>query len=193
MRQFEKCVRAAFWACLVCANLWCTAAPSLAAQDESVLPEGLPNPLVFASGKPVTSAKQWSSRRIELYIFLLYKCTGKCRSVLPRCASRCMNETNPRLATRRLEPRLRFCSTDTKTGRASNCYSTRGLASESRRSTAQSSNRPTRTRISCLATLDAAACAAFNKESRMELASVTNTNRKSGVSSRTGFRLCVAG
>jgi hypothetical protein len=32
----------------------------------------------------------------------------------------------------------------------------------------------------CLATLDAAACAAFIKESRMELASAANTNRKSG-------------
>jgi hypothetical protein len=35
------------------------------------------------------------------------------------------------------------------------------------------------TRISCLATLDAATCAAFLKESRMEHANVTNANRKS--------------
>jgi hypothetical protein len=36
------------------------------------------------------------------------------------------------------------------------------------------------TRISCFATMDGAACAAFIKESRMELASATNINRKSG-------------
>jgi hypothetical protein len=39
----------------------------------------------------------------------------------------------------------------------------------------------TSARISCLGTLDAAAYAAFIKESRMELASATNTNRKSGL------------
>jgi hypothetical protein len=38
------------------------------------------------------------------------------------------------------------------------------------------------TRISCLATLDTGACAAFIKESRLELASANNTNRKSGKS-----------
>jgi hypothetical protein len=37
-----------------------------------------------------------------------------------------------------------------------------------------------RTRISCLAALDGAACAAFIKESRMEPATANNTNRKSG-------------
>ena len=37
-----------------------------------------------------------------------------------------------------------------------------------------------RTRISCLAVLDGAACAAFIKESRMEPANANNTNRKSG-------------
>jgi hypothetical protein len=72
MRQFKKCMRAALWTYLVCANLWCAGAPSLAAQDENALPQGLPNPLVFASGKPVTSAKQWSSRRVELlHLFTL--------------------------------------------------------------------------------------------------------------------------
>jgi hypothetical protein len=35
-------------------------------------------------------------------------------------------------------------------------------------------------RISCLAALETAACAAFIKESRMECASATNTNSKSG-------------
>ena len=36
------------------------------------------------------------------------------------------------------------------------------------------------TRITCHATRDTATCAAFIKESRMELASATKTNRKSG-------------
>jgi hypothetical protein len=40
-------------------------------------------------------------------------------------------------------------------------------------------------RISCLAALETAACAAFIKESRMECASATNTNRKSGTAVAT--------
>jgi hypothetical protein len=43
------------------------------------------------------------------------------------------------------------------------------------------SNQPKRTRISCHAALDMAACAAFRKESRMKLANATNLDRKSGV------------
>jgi hypothetical protein len=58
-------VRSRFFACLACATLWCTASSSLA-QDESALPAGLPNPLVFASGSSVTSANQWQRRRVEL-------------------------------------------------------------------------------------------------------------------------------
>jgi hypothetical protein len=40
------------------------------------------------------------------------------------------------------------------------------------------SSRPERTRISCRAAPDMAACAAFFKESRMKIASATNLNRK---------------
>jgi len=43
------------------------------------------------------------------------------------------------------------------------------------------SSRPERTRISCHAALDIAACAAFVKESRMRIANATKLNRKSGV------------
>jgi hypothetical protein len=43
------------------------------------------------------------------------------------------------------------------------------------------SSRPERTRISCHAALDTAACAAFVKESRMKFANATKFNRKSGV------------
>jgi hypothetical protein len=43
------------------------------------------------------------------------------------------------------------------------------------------SSRPERTRISCHAVLDIATCAAFVKESRMEIANATKLNRKSGV------------
>jgi hypothetical protein len=42
------------------------------------------------------------------------------------------------------------------------------------------SSRPERTRISCCAAVDKAACAAFRKESRMKLAEPTKFNRKSG-------------
>ena len=42
------------------------------------------------------------------------------------------------------------------------------------------SSRPERTRISCLAPLDKAACAPFFKERRMLFASATNVHRKSG-------------
>ena len=42
------------------------------------------------------------------------------------------------------------------------------------------SSQPKRTRISCCAAVDRAACAAFRKESRMKLAEPTNFNRKSG-------------
>jgi hypothetical protein len=42
------------------------------------------------------------------------------------------------------------------------------------------SSRPERTRISCCAALDRAACAAFRKESRMKLAEPAKFNRKSG-------------
>ena len=41
--------------------------------------------------------------------------------------------------------------------------------------------RPERTRISCHAALDMAACAAFRKESRMKFANATKFDRKSGV------------
>jgi hypothetical protein len=43
------------------------------------------------------------------------------------------------------------------------------------------SSRPERTRISCHAALDMAACAAFDKESRMKIANAAKLNRKSGV------------
>ncbi len=43
------------------------------------------------------------------------------------------------------------------------------------------SSRPERTRISCHAVPDVAACAAFRKESRMNFANATNLDRKSGV------------
>ena len=43
------------------------------------------------------------------------------------------------------------------------------------------SSRPERTRISCHAALDAAACAPFRKERRMKSANATNFHRKSGV------------
>jgi hypothetical protein len=43
------------------------------------------------------------------------------------------------------------------------------------------SSRPERTRISCHAALDMAACAAFRKESRMKFANATKFDRKSGV------------
>jgi hypothetical protein len=42
------------------------------------------------------------------------------------------------------------------------------------------SSRPERTRISCCAAVDRAACAAFREESRMKLAEPTNFNRKCG-------------
>ena len=42
------------------------------------------------------------------------------------------------------------------------------------------SSRPERTRISCYAALDMAACAAFRKESRMRDCNTTNLDRKSG-------------
>ena len=41
--------------------------------------------------------------------------------------------------------------------------------------------RPERTRISCLAALDEAACAPFRKEGRMKSDNATNVHRKSGV------------
>jgi hypothetical protein len=47
--------------------------------------------------------------------------------------------------------------------------------------TTKLSSRPERTRISCHAALDRAACAAFRKESRMKFADATNLDRKSGV------------
>jgi hypothetical protein len=43
------------------------------------------------------------------------------------------------------------------------------------------SSRPERTRISCHASLDVVACAAFVKESRMKFANATKPNRKFGV------------
>jgi hypothetical protein len=43
------------------------------------------------------------------------------------------------------------------------------------------SSRPERTRISCHAALDTAACAPFFKERRIMFASATNFYRKSGV------------
>jgi hypothetical protein len=43
------------------------------------------------------------------------------------------------------------------------------------------SSRPERTRISCHAALDKAACAPFLKERRMMFANATNIYRKSGV------------
>jgi hypothetical protein len=42
------------------------------------------------------------------------------------------------------------------------------------------SSRPERTRISCHATLDRAACATFRKEGRMMYANANNLHRKSG-------------
>ncbi len=43
------------------------------------------------------------------------------------------------------------------------------------------SSRPERTRISCHAALDKAACAPFRKEGRMKYTNATKVNRKSGV------------
>jgi hypothetical protein len=43
------------------------------------------------------------------------------------------------------------------------------------------SSRPERTRISCHAAIDKAACAPFFKERRMMFANATNFHRKSGV------------
>jgi hypothetical protein len=43
------------------------------------------------------------------------------------------------------------------------------------------SSRPERTRISCHAALDKAACAPFRKEGRMKCINATKVNRKSGV------------
>lgn len=37
-----------------------------AQMNSSALPAGLPNPLVFANGKPVASAAEWPARRAEL-------------------------------------------------------------------------------------------------------------------------------
>jgi hypothetical protein len=42
------------------------ATPASTRRKESRLPANLPNPLVFASGKPVTSAAHWPRRRAEL-------------------------------------------------------------------------------------------------------------------------------
>jgi hypothetical protein len=43
------------------------------------------------------------------------------------------------------------------------------------------SSRPERTRISCHASPERIACAAFRKESRMKFANATNTDTKFGV------------
>jgi hypothetical protein len=43
------------------------------------------------------------------------------------------------------------------------------------------SSRPERTRVSCHAALDKAACAPFRKEGRMKCTNATKVNRKSGV------------
>lgn len=52
---------------LVAVALCLALALSAAAQtNSSTLPTGLPNPLVFANGTPVTSAAQWPRRRAEL-------------------------------------------------------------------------------------------------------------------------------
>jgi hypothetical protein len=51
------------------------------------------------------------------------------------------------------------------------------------------SSRPERTRISCHAALDRAACAAFRKESRMKIADATNLDRKSGEVEWSDLRL----
>jgi len=51
------------------------------------------------------------------------------------------------------------------------------------------SSRPKRTRISCYAAPDKAACAPFFKERRIKFANATNFNRKSGAAQRRD--LCV--
>lgn len=52
---------------LLCLSLTCAAAtPASRRRAESRLPANLPNPLVFANGKRVTSAKQWRRRRAQL-------------------------------------------------------------------------------------------------------------------------------
>jgi hypothetical protein len=48
------------------------------------------------------------------------------------------------------------------------------------------SSRPERTRISCYAALDMAACAPFRKEGRMKCINATKINRKSGDSGAEG-------
>jgi hypothetical protein len=55
------------------------------------------------------------------------------------------------------------------------------------------SSRPERTRISCHAAPDTTTYAAFIKESRMNLASATNLNRKSGVAEWRDLRFSLPG
>jgi hypothetical protein len=50
------------------------------------------------------------------------------------------------------------------------------------------SSRPERTRISCHAALDKAACAPFRKEGRRKRTNATKVNRKSGVAERRDLR-----
>ncbi len=52
---------------MLCVTLTCAAAlPLSARRQESKLPADLPNPLRFANGKPVKSARQWPRRRAQL-------------------------------------------------------------------------------------------------------------------------------
>jgi hypothetical protein len=47
------------------------------AQDTDTLPPGLPNPLVFADGRPVTTPQQWAERRTELLHLFTEQMYGK--------------------------------------------------------------------------------------------------------------------
>lgn len=65
---------------LLSVTLTCMAATpsSLSARRaESRLPANLPNPLVFANGKPVTSAKEWPRRRAQLLRLLTTQMYGR--------------------------------------------------------------------------------------------------------------------
>ncbi len=63
---------------LFCVALTCAAAtPASTRRAESRLPANLPNPLVFANGKRVTSEKQWPRRRAQLLRLLTRQMYGR--------------------------------------------------------------------------------------------------------------------
>lgn len=62
---------------LALAFLLACAASAPAQANSSALPAGLPNPLVFANGTPVTSAAQWPRRRAELLRLFISQMYGQ--------------------------------------------------------------------------------------------------------------------